>query len=182
MADAPVVSLPEHVRLVGPQSAEPHMPTVFYPGPAPVEPMTLDVWYVVPYDETDKASIWARAGRALIIAFIVVLVLLIAFHSRGRHKMRSLSRKLAQQDWTVYLMEGCGYCARQMKELGGYSRYVLVSAGPEHKVLGGDASLISLDVRKIPAFPFWYAVRGGQNRDSRVGYQSRAALEQMAHL
>ena len=91
--------------------------------------------------------------------------------------MREISRRLAQKGWTLYLMQGCGYCTKQMKELGSYPRHVVLSADSSHKVLGGNTG-VQLDVRQIPAFPFWYR-EVGQNRDTRTGYQTKDALEEM---
>jgi hypothetical protein len=118
------------------------------------------------------------------LAVLILLVILIAVRvsrcrsgTSGTPGMRKISRRLAEKGWTLYLMKGCGYCTKQMKELGSYPRHVVLSADSSHKVLGGNTG-VQLDVRRIPAFPFWYR-EVGQNRDTRTGYQTKAALEEM---
>ncbi len=132
----------------------------------------------------------ARVIRATVLAVLVLLVILLVVRSSKHHgggnrsnyqshNMRALAHRLAQRGWTLYMMEGCGFCTKQMNELGEYPRHMVLSADASHRIISGDTSLIELDTRQIPAFPFWYR-QDGQNRDSRTGYQDMAALEAMA--
>jgi hypothetical protein len=70
---------------------------------------------------------------------------------------------LANAGWVLYSRAGCGYCERQMAELGGaYPRAVHCSPA---------------SCANVTAFPTWVNTRTGERR---VGLQGRAALLSMA--
>lgn len=183
---AAILFAPGYVATFVPaMAAAPQLPTAYYPGPMPTSPLGPEpgvVVVVVP--PTRKPRRQAQLLRAIVMAAVILLVIILAVRvsgqrERGRKRaMRSLSARLAHRGWTLYLMKGCGFCEKQMRELGRYPRYVVLSADPSHQILDGNGPVL-LDVREIPAFPYWYREEG-QNRESRTGYQNWAALETMA--
>jgi hypothetical protein len=180
---------------------EPRMPVAFYSGPtrapalAPLAPQGL-IFYSSDGDGRGRGAAGPRRTLfAITLALAVVLVLVVLYHvacsaaprrpsgaapgdqegfARSSTPHRSLVRGLERRGWTVYLLEGCGFCQKQMGLLDGFDRYVLYSGG---ELVGGYATRPPVQRGSIDGFPHWYNTRTGERRG---GFQDRAALEQMA--
>ena len=99
-----------------------------------------------------KSSAW------LLWAVLIVLIIVVAVAVDRR---RNLARRLANRGWVLYTKPGCGYCTRQLAELGGpYPRQI-------------DCSGTNPLCAHISSFPTWVNSR---TRDTRVGLQSREEL------
>lgn len=70
----------------------------------------------------DKSSM-----RLLVIAAAILLILVIVYYIAAP---RGLSHRLAKHGWILFVRDGCGYCTKQMKVLGGsYSKLVECAPG-----------------------------------------------------
>jgi len=155
-------AFPSILDYARPVDSEPQvgLPTVFYPGPPHVAV--------------------ARSGpQSLVLAAVVLLaVVLICACWRGGHLKRrfaSSPKGLAARGWTVYYLQGCGYCDKQAALLGSFARYV--KYGPGGVLLGGYTEAPPLTFGAIRGFPHWYNTRTGETRG---GFQDAAALAEMA--
>jgi hypothetical protein len=182
----------------------PQLPVAYYPGPALLTPMKFHA----ERDESsgsdgdsdsDSDSDSCESGPglglgsrkvllavALAVAIVLAIVILYYLFAPRGGAQSALARALARCGWSVYLLQGCGACEKQMQLLPGFDRSILCggSANAVQKpglapIAGytGKPSVPGLSCSGIPAYPYWHNDRTGE---SRVGFQDYAALGRMA--
>jgi hypothetical protein len=157
------------------QAVPPRMPSVYYPTDQPQSHQGG------PAEDSDDESEDADDGDsygprkmllAVCLAVAVVLIIVILYCMFSPH---TLVRGLTRCGWTVYLLEDCTFCDKQMRLLNGFRQYVL--CGKDGKRRHSYAAVPPKQCAEIKSYPFWFNVKTGE---SRVGYQDTAALQKMA--
>ena len=88
---------------------------------------------------------------------------------------RGLGDKLAARGWVLYTREGCGYCTKQMKVLGGeYPKRVECSMAG--KCVNAYCDAPPMTCGQITGYPTW--VHAG-TKAMKSGLQTRTSLEWM---
>lgn len=126
------------------------------------------------YGPDDRCDSGKGTAKTLTIAVAIVLVIIILFYvltpSRG-----GISSKLAKNGWILYTRDGCGYCTKQLNELGGhYPKIVRCAQGG--KLIKSDVDNPPLTCGQITGFPTWVNTKTG---DKKVGLQKHHDLESM---
>jgi hypothetical protein len=122
----------------------------------------------------DQSGFGKGGAKTIAIAVAVVLVIILLYYMMSPQR-GGVSSKLAKKGWILYTRDGCGYCTKQLKELGGhYPKIVRCAQG---------GTLVKSDVNDPPStcaqitgFPTWINTKTG---DKKVGFQKQHDLEAM---
>jgi len=125
----------------------------------------------------EKADWWKLPLIAA--ALVVTLLAIILYTARD-----VLAQRLADAGWVLYVMPGCGACAKQ-EEILGYYGYLI----PHYPFTGkgqylGDPTKMPppVDYKAITGFPTWVNVKGTPPLKQVVGVQNEIALAKMLGL
>lgn len=112
--------------------------------------------------------------RILVAAIAIVLIIILLYYVMApRHG--GLGSKLAKHGWILYVRDGCGYCTKQLHELGGHYPKI-VRCAPGGKLVKSDVSSPPLTCSQISGFPTWYSTK---TKETKTGLQKTSDLEKM---
>lgn len=69
--------------------------------------------------------------------------------------------------WQLYLLEGCGYCTKQMKNLNGFNTFAKYSRGNPDPIINNIVGEL-YPRNKMNGFPLWY---NSNTKEVKMGFQ-----------
>lgn len=133
--------------------------------------------HIVMGGDMDGSIMGGGYSEADMIQTVFIIFILIAMYMLWQNMSANKAlpaQALAARGWYFYSKPGCPWCSRQLEALGGSYPNVITCAGAGAAVPKG--ALACADP-KITGYPFWYNV---QSKESRTGFQDKAALAAMA--
>jgi hypothetical protein len=133
-------------------------------------------------DSEDEGHV-QYSTRVLTIALIIVVILVLVYYCFSSNTMDSgnnsntISAQLANAGWILYTRAGCGFCTRQLAELGCASYPNQIHCNVGGTVLSSNCDQAPFTCSQVSGYPFWYNQR---TKDVRSGLQPYNSLVSMA--
>lgn len=115
-----------------------------------------------------------NSNSFIMIAVVVGLIyLLFVYQPVAKFFTGStIADRLAEAGWVIYYSSRCGWCHRQLKELGDYKYKFECSTGKGTLPASG----LTLDCNKVSAVPLWFNSKTGATQSGYLKSEDLEAL------